>query len=111
MAAVLNADAKIGCGHGGSVRISAGQDKLVAGGAAVLIDGDLDGATVSGCGTTQSSSTSQCKSVSSVIGGTAAKLTAGGSKVLLETVSGLTDGVPPGTLVVQSAGQTILQAS
>ena len=110
MATVLNAKATIGCGHGGSVQISAGQAKLVAGGAAVLVDGDLDGATISGCTTPKSDKTSKCQSVSSVIGGTAAKLSAGGSKVLLDTVSGLTDGVPPGTLVVQTPGQTILQA-
>ena len=112
MATVLTAQASIGCGHGGSVQLAAGQQKLTAGGAAVLVAGDLTGATVTGCTQlTTSSGNKQCTSVVSVVGGTAAHLKAGGKAALLDTVSGQTDGVPPGSLTVLSPGQTVLRAS
>ena len=36
---------------------------------------------------------------------------AAGAPVLLATLSGITDGVPPGALIVVSPGQTTVQAN
>lgn len=110
MPAVLNADAAIGCGHGGTVQITAGQRKFTAGGAPVLAVGDLDGKPITGCTQPTSGSTVQCTAVVSVAGGAAATLTVGHRAVLLETVSGATNGAPPGVLTVLTPGQTALRA-
>ncbi|MFE5720440.1 hypothetical protein [Streptomyces erythrochromogenes] len=111
MPTVLNARASIGCGHGGTVQLSAGQSTFTAGGAAVLVAGDLDGGPVSGCLTVPTpGGTVKCTAVVSVAGGTAATLTVGGRPVLLDTVSGQTNGNPPGVLVVTAPGQTKLRA-
>ncbi|MEV4559237.1 hypothetical protein AB0K51_19920 [Kitasatospora sp. NPDC049285] len=110
MPAVLNADASIGCGHGGTVQITPGQRTFKAGGAPVLAVGDLDGRPIAGCTQVTSGTTVQCSAVVSVAGGAAATLTAGGRPALLETVSGLTNGAPPGVLTVLTPGQTTLRA-
>ncbi|MCD0449197.1 hypothetical protein LO762_08350 [Actinocorallia sp. API 0066] len=108
---VLNANASIGCGHGGTVGVGAGQGALRAGGAPVLVAGDLDGRPISGCATPDSAGvTAKCWAVVSVLGGASATLFAGGRPVLLDTVRGVTNGVPPGVLVVLSPGQATLRA-
>jgi hypothetical protein len=78
---------------------------------AVLVEGDLDGASISGCTTPISQTSQPCNTVTQVIGGTAKNLKADNKAVLLDTVQGMTDGVPPGTWSVQSAGQTMLEAT
>jgi hypothetical protein len=109
---VLNAQASIGCGHGGAVQVSAGQSTLSAGGAAVLVAGDLDGRPISGCLTKPApGGIVPCTAVVSVAGGTAATLSAGGRAALLDTVSGQTNGNPVGFLVVLSPGQERLHAT
>lgn len=110
MPAVLNADASIGCGHGGTVRIAPGRRTFTAGGAPVLTVGDLEGKPISGCTQVTGGGTVQCTAVVSVTGGAATTLTAGGRPALLETVSGVTNGSPPGALTVLTPGQTILRA-
>jgi hypothetical protein len=112
MAAVLTTGASIGCGHGGTVQLTASRSALTVGGAAVLVAGDLTGAVVSGCQTKPTPGGNvPCTAVVSVLTGSATKLTVGAASVLLDTVSGTTNGNPPGSLVVQSPGQTTMQAS
>jgi|SoiMethySBSTD1v2_1073268.scaffolds.fasta_scaffold635310_2 hypothetical protein len=112
MANVLTAQAVIGCGHGGTVEVVASRSTLSAGGAAVLVEGDLTGATVEGCPLVPPPATNKkCSSVLSVTGGSAARLSVGGTPALLDSVTGTTDGNPAGSLTVTSAGQTVLQAS
>lgn len=98
MPAVLTTASTVGCGHDPGQVSTSSAAKLTVSGAAVLLQDSIAGKSVSGCGTTPSSSTSQCVTVSSVISGLAQKLTAGGAPVALATVVGLTDGVPPGAL-------------
>jgi hypothetical protein len=43
-------------------------------------------------------------------GGSAPRVAAGGMPVHLDTLMGMTDGVPPGTVSVVFAGQTTVQA-
>jgi hypothetical protein len=103
------------CLHLGTVQLTAGQSKLRVNGERVLIEGDLSGAMIAGCKTVAdpNSKTAPCLSISSVINGVATKLKVSGQRVLLETITGLTDGTLSGTpqsWSVQSAGQSKLQA-
>jgi hypothetical protein len=112
MATVLTAQAVIGCGHGGTVTIVASQATLSAGGAAVLVAGDLTGAVITKCQTVVTApAIKKCTSVLAVTGGSAARLSAGDKPVLLDSVTGTTDGNPVGSLTVTAAGQTVLTAS
>jgi hypothetical protein len=97
----------IDCGHGGTVQLVASQSTLSAGGAPVLVGDDLIGAVVTNC----LAANKPCSSVVSVIGGRAARLSAGGEPALLDSVTGTTDGNPVKPLAVISSGQTVLQAS
>jgi hypothetical protein len=110
MPAVLTTVATVMCSHGGSVALATSQHKLTIDGKPVLVDGDLAGATISGCTQPQSNTTAPCKSTTSMILGAASKLTAGGIGVLLDTANGLTDSLPPGTWSVASAGQAKVTA-
>lgn len=112
MGAALTESSSLGCTHGGSISLHAGQSKLTVNGSKVLVSGDLDGASVSLCGTTPSPTTSPCQTFTPSPGGAAQKLKVNGKGVLLETLQGITNGVPPGgPAVVQSAGQTKLQTT
>lgn len=112
MPSVLTAAARITCAHQGTVQPRTSQTKLTVDGQSVLVDGDLDGAPISGCLTPTTSSSKPCTMVASLLSGRAIKLTVGGKAALLETAAGLTDGLPaPANLWnVQSAGQTKLSA-
>jgi hypothetical protein len=111
---VLTEQSTVVCADQAAVQKTAGQSKLTVAGAPVLVDGDLNGASVSACPTVTDPMTGQikCAAVASVIGGVATKLKVGGKGVLLETVAGQTNGALPGgapkTWSVQSAGQTRL---
>ena len=111
MAKVLTADAKVICSHpGGSVQVAAGQQKLKVGGSPVLVMGDMEGKSIGGCSNSGPNLT-PCMAVVSTLQGAASKLRAGSKPVLLDTATGITNSVPPGTWTVQSAGQTKLDAS
>lgn len=110
MPLVLTANAQVTCIHFGTVQLAASQQKLTAGGSPVLVMGDLEGKPVSGC-TLASPGTTPCTAVVSTISGASAKLGVGGKPVLLNTASGATNSIPPGTWQVLSAGQSKLQAS
>lgn len=106
MAAILTTSATIGCGHGGTVQVSAGQSKLSIGGAAVLVAGDLDGRPIAGC----PQPNIPCTAVTSV-SGVPSRLSVGGAAALLDTITGTTNGSPPGALVVLSPGQKTMHAT
>lgn len=117
MAGVLTTASTVLCGpnvppnHGGQVTV-ASTAKLTVNGNPVLFKSSVAGKAVppGACKTPQSNSTKPCTSVSSVLGGEAGKLNAGGNPVLLDsTLSGLTDGNPPGPLSA-TADQSKLSA-
>lgn len=108
MAGVLTIASNVQCGHQGTVSTSS-STKLKVKGSAVLTELGVMGKSVAGCTTTPSTSTKPCLLVTGVITGRALKLRAGGLPVLLDTLAGLTDGLPPGTLPA-SAGQKKLKA-
>jgi hypothetical protein len=116
MPLVITTGATVTCAHQGTVKLQAGQELLLAGGKPVLVRGDLDSASVSGCTTplNTTTGTKPCQLVVAVSTGVARRLAVAGKPVLLDTASGTTDGVttpPTNTWSVQSAGQATLKAS
>jgi hypothetical protein len=108
---ILTTNAQVVCAHGGHVMLTPRQPVVTAGGGAVLCEGDLIGAPVVGCAQPPSPTTKPCTTVVSTLpGSTALKVTVAGRPPYLQTLSGLTDGVPPGTIMVVSPGQASAQA-
>ena len=113
MPKVITESSTIVCPHQGTVKFTASQQVLKVSGQAVLVTDDVNTGTVSNCQnpTDQSKGLQKCTKVLSMNpGGTATKLKAGNKPVLLETATGLTDGLPLNIWTVQSAGQTKLDA-
>jgi len=119
MPLVLTEKSSLVCANQGAVQLTATQSKLTVAGAKVLVTGDLANAPISRCTTVTNTITGakQCMMIVSAQGGVSTKLKVAGKGVLLDTISGTTDGVvvpppPPGiqTWSVQSAGQSKLKA-
>lgn len=114
MPKVITESSTLKCISQGTVQLTAGQSKLKVGGAKVLVQGDLEGATISGCTivTDPNTGKKQCTVVLAAPAGAATKLKVGGKPVLLDTASGSADGLAPvpETFSVESAGQTKLEA-
>lgn len=118
MPKVLTVASTLTCAHQGKIALKASQQTLKIDGKAVLVLGDLNGATIAGCLTPLSTppapTTKPCQTVVSMASGASTNLKVGGKAVLLDTASGMTDGVttpPSNTWSVQAAGQTKLDAS
>ncbi len=86
----------VACKHGGAVSKSS-DAKLTVDRKPVLLSSSIDGKTITGCAVTDDPNTStlQCKKVVSVTGGAAAKLRVGGDAVMLDSLTGTTNGTPP----------------
>jgi hypothetical protein len=110
---LITTSAVIQCSHLGTVTILPRPGRLVADFGTVLCEGDLVGATVVGCKTPISQSTKPCTAViSTAPGSTTPKMLVGVGlrPAYTSALQGVTDGVPPGQLVVISPGQTKLLA-
>jgi hypothetical protein len=111
MALVVTSSATIVCAHGGRVTLAPRQTTVTAGGAPVLRETDIVGAPIVGCAQAPSVSTKPCTVVVSILpGGSAPAVAAGGLPVHLDSLSGMSDGVPSGTVTVVSPGQTTVRA-
>jgi hypothetical protein len=112
MPPVVTTGATILCMHGGQVTLLPKQTQVTIAGNPVLREGDLSGAPIIGCLQPPSPGTKPCTMVVSTLPGSASlRVMAAGAPVLLATLSGITDGVPPGTIMVVSPGQTTVQAN
>jgi hypothetical protein len=118
MSLVLTDKSSLTCANHGTVQLTATQSKLTVAGAKVVVTGDLTGALISNCITVTDATkgTKQCMMIISAQGGVSAKLKVAGKGVLLDGITGTTDGiVPPApgiqTWSVQSSGQSKLKAS
>jgi hypothetical protein len=107
----LTVSSDVECGHKGLVAVDSSA-KLTVGGNAVLLASGVVSKTVSAsCATPSTSTTHPCTSVLSILPTSlATKLTAGGMPVVLDSLSGLTNGLPPGKLMA-IAGQSKLTAA
>src|SRR3954449_6594764 len=104
-------NATIICAHGGPVMLRPGPPIVKAGGGLVLCEGDLMGCPIVGCAQPPSPGTKPCTLVVSTLpGGSSPKVMAGGRPAHIATVTGMTDGVPPGMITVVSPGQMTVQA-
>lgn len=111
MGLVVTTNARIICAHGGQVTLIPRQTTVTIQGGAVLRETDLMGAPIVGCAQPPSAATKPCTVVVSIMpGGSAPLVSVGGMPAHLDTLMGMTDGVPPGTVSVVSPGQTTVQA-
>ncbi|MGN6378313.1 MAG: hypothetical protein ACTHNU_05130 [Gaiellales bacterium] len=112
MPVIITTNATIMCSHGGRVVLTPHQMQVTAQGGNILCDPDLVGATISGCAQPSTTSSKPCMTVVSVLpGSTSLKVTVGGKPAYTSALTGMTDGVPPGTISVIDAGQTVATAS
>jgi len=114
MAGVLTTASVVTCGHSGTVSTSSSAKLKVSGNPVVLKVG-VQGKSVSGCLTVTDPNTGalQCSLVATVSSGEAVKLKAGGQGVILDTLSGGTNGTVGGlvqNLLSATAGQSKLTA-
>lgn len=109
MGSPLTIGSDVECGHKGLVTVQSSA-KLTIAGQAVLVASGVMGGPIAACTTAPSPSTKPCTAVVAVLPvSQAIKLTAGGAGVVLDSLLGLTDGLPPGTLFA-AAGQSKLTA-
>ena len=107
---ILNASARLICAHGGQVTVIPKQMTVLVGGSPALAEPDLLGSPIVGCAIPPTPATKPCTAVvSSLPGGFSLKVMIGGRPALLDTFQGLTDGVPPGNVMVVFPGQVIVQ--
>ena len=111
MGLVVTTNARIICAHGGQVTLMPRQTTVTIQGGAVLRETDIMGAPIIGCAQPPTVSSKPCTTVVSVMpGGSAPTVAVAGMPAHLDSLMGMTDGVPPGTVSVISAGQTTVQA-
>jgi len=111
MPEVLTTASDLRCSHGGSLVITASQDKFTVDGQSVLLLSDIAGATISKCPIKQTNSTKPCQKVATVAAGLSTRLQVGTESVMLATAQGLTDGLPtPQTWSVKAVNQNKLEA-
>lgn len=106
MAKVLTSGSQVQCGHQGNILLTPSPKLKVAGNPVIT----QVGPPVAGCTTPVTPGGNKPCVTASPVGGQAVKLKVGGSPAMLDTVSGITDGVPPGT-VTPSAKQTKMTAT
>ena len=104
---ILTEQAVLVCDHqNGIVAIAASQDWVTIDGHAVLVDNDPEGRPIAGCPNT-GAMIKPCTSTLKVKQGYSGFVQIGGKAVCLDTVTGLTDGTPPGVVdyKVRNPGQ------
>jgi hypothetical protein len=106
---VLTEDAMLFCKHGpGKVSIRATQGLVMIGGRKVLVEKDPEGRPIAGCPSTVPFK--PCLTTLVVQKGYSHFIRVEGRKICLDTITGFTDGTPPGIVKyeVRSAGQSFV---
>lgn len=108
MPPLLTSAATVTCAHAGQVTLIPKQTKVLAGGSPVMCQGDVMGSPIAACALPPSPGTKPCTTVAMEIPGVsfAMNVLVGGKPAMVQTLQGMTDGVPPGTLIVINPGQT-----
>lgn len=104
---ILTEDAVLVCNHElGIVGVRPTQDLVTIGGRRVLVDNDPENRPIVACPNV-GATIKPCQLTLPVQEGYSAWIRIGGRRVCLDTVTGLTDGTPPGTVryKVRRAGQ------
>jgi hypothetical protein len=98
------------CAHGGKVMLIPRQGTVTIRGAPVMCVPDLMGAPIVGCAQPPTPATKPCTTVVSTLPGSwSLNVLVGGKPVYLQTLTGMTDGVPPSPITVAYPGQEIVQ--
>ena len=98
------------CAHGGKVMLIPSQGTVTISGAPVMCVPDLIGAPIVGCAQPPTPATKPCTTVVSTFPGSwSLKVLVGGKPVYLQTLTGMTDGVPPSPITVAYPGQALVQ--
>jgi hypothetical protein len=106
MPPILNTNAVIVCPHGGRVTLIPRQAQVSVGGAFALCEPDLVGAPIVGCAKPPGPGSVPCKLVAVVLpGSTSMIVSVGGRPAYVQTLTGLTNGVPPAPITVVFPGQ------
>jgi hypothetical protein len=108
---VLTQDAVLLCDHGGSVHPAVRQSWVTIEGRCVLVDDDPEGRSISGCPNQNPFlGLVPCTDTLRAVRGYSAFVRVDGRAACLDTVTGLTDGTPPGTVkyTVGDPGQSVV---
>ena len=98
---LLTEDAKLACAHLlGKVSLAPSQQWVTVEGRALLVEDDPEHRSISGC-PNYGVSIKPCKQTLAVKEGYSTFLRVDGHRICLDTVQGLTDGTPPGTVLYQ----------
>jgi len=108
---VLTEDAKLFCKHSGRVSIAASQELVMVEGRRVLVEKDPEGRSISLCPNTVPFK--PCLTTLVVQKGYSEFIRVEEHRLCLDTVTGYTDGTPPGVVmyVVRDAGQSFVSES
>jgi hypothetical protein len=109
---ILTKDAKLVCRHEhGKVNVSASQGFVTINGRSILRDSDPVGKTISGCPNV-GATIKPCTATLKVIKGYSGFIRIEGKKICLDTITGITDGTPPGMVeyIVRNPGQVLVRA-
>ncbi len=110
MPPIVTSNAVIMCVHGGQVTLIPRQTQVTIQGGAILCEPDLVGAPIVGCAQPPSPGSAPCTAVVSTLpGSTSLSVMVGGRPAYVATLSGLTNGVPPGALLVTYPGQATVE--
>lgn len=109
MAKVLTTNSKVDCGHGGVVNTTS-TSKLKVDGQSVLLANEFPNWSISLTCSQKGSNQKQCSKISSISNGRSTKLKVNGIEVLLDTLSGITNGVPKFSDLSAEANQDKLNA-
>jgi hypothetical protein len=108
---IVTSNATIMCAHGGQVTLIPKQFVVQIQGGMVMCEPDLVGSPIVGCAQPVTPSSKPCTLVVSTLpGSTALNVLVGGRPVYVATLTGMTDGVPPGLITVAFPGQTTVMA-
>ena len=108
---ILTQDALLVCNHElGTVQIRPSQEWVTVNGRAVLVDNDPEGRPITGCPNV-GATIKPCLRTLRVQSGYSDWVRIDGQRVCLDTVTGLTDGTPPGTVQykVRQPGQDLVE--
>jgi hypothetical protein len=110
---VLTEDALMLCDHGGTVKDKTSQSWVTINSRKVLVATDPEGCSISGCPNVNfATGMKPCTNTMKVLGekGYSEFIKVDGHKLCLDTVTGLTNGTPPGTVkyTVKNPGQTLV---
>jgi hypothetical protein len=107
----ITEDAKVVCLHErGIINNAPSQDWVTIASRRVLVENDPEGRSIDGC-PNSGVGIKKCTSTLKVISGYSVLIRIGGKRLCLDTITGLTDGTPPGLVLykVNAAGQPFVQ--